>query len=301
MLATSTSATPEAARFRRRLMAWYRENGRHALRWRLTRNPYAVLISEVMLQQTQVERVLPYYTAWIERWPDFEALAAASPADVIREWRGLGYNRRALNLHRLALAVTQHHGGELPHDPAALRRLPGIGPYTAAALQSFAREERVAIADTNIARVIARVFFGAARQRDVPPRALSAAAAALLPSREIRHHNLALMDLGAMVCAARAPLCGECPVARLCAWKAAGSPPGEATLPPTPKFEHTARFARGRIIDALRTAPASTAELAAMLAPHHAGRIDHYLAALEKDALIVPAAGGLWSLPLERR
>lgn len=301
MLATSTSATPEAARFRRRLMAWYRENGRHHLPWRLTRDPYAVLVAEVMLQQTQVERVLPYYAAWLERWPSFAALAAASPADVIREWRGLGYNRRALNLHRLAVVMTQDHGCELPAQPAALRALPGIGPYTASAIQSFAREQPIAVADTNIARVLARAFFGAPAPRDVPARSLSEAAEALLPSRDVRHHNLALMDLGALVCGSRAPRCAECPVARLCAWRAAGCPPGEATRKPAPRFEHTARFARGRIIDALRTAPATPAELAAMLPDHHAARIGHYLEALEKDALIAPAADGLWSLPLGPR
>ena len=301
MLATSTSATPEAARFRRRLMAWYRTSGRHHLPWRLTRDPYAVLVAEVMLQQTQVERVLPYYTVWLERWPTFAALAAASPAEVIREWRGLGYNRRALNLHRVAATVTQDHGGTLPSSAATLRGLPGIGPYTAAAIGSFAREESIAVADTNIARLAARVFFGVASQREVPARALSGAADALLPSRGVRHHNLALMDLGALVCSSRAPRCGECPVARLCAWRAGGYPPGEAVRPPTPKFEHTARFARGRIIDALRTAPATAAELAALLPEPHAARIGHYLEALEKDALIAPAAGGLWSLPLEPR
>lgn len=282
-------------------MAWYRENGRHHLPWRLTRDPYAVLVSEVMLQQTQVERVLAYFNAWLERWPSFAALAGAGPAAVIREWRGLGYNRRALNLHRLAVAVTQDHGGALPRDPLALRRLPGVGPYTAAAIQSFAREQRIAVADTNIARVLARAFFGVASPRGVPARALLDAAHGLLPIRDVRHHNLALMDLGALVCGSRAPRCGECPVARLCAWKAAGCPPGESTRVPTPKFEHTARFARGRIIDALRTAPATAAELAALLPAHHAAHIGHYLEALEKDALIAPASDGLWSLPLGLR
>ncbi len=297
MLASSTSATPEAARFRRRLMAWYRDNGRHGLPWRLTRDPYAVLVSEVMLQQTQVERVLPYYAAWLERWPSFTALAAATPADVIREWRGLGYNRRALNLHRLAVTVISEHGGELPASPAALRKLPGIGPYTAAAVQSFAREQPTTVADTNIGRVLARAFFGTPTPHDVPARSLSKAAEALLPSRDVRHHNLALMDLGALVCSSRAPRCGECPVARVCAWRGSGYPPGEAARNPAPRFEHTARFARGRIVDALRAAPATAAELAAMLPAHHAERIRHYLEALEKDTLIAPAADGLWSLP----
>jgi A/G-specific adenine glycosylase len=282
-------------------MAWYRENGRHGLPWRLARDPYAVLVSEVMLQQTRVERVLPYYAAWLERWPTFADLAAASPAEVIREWRGLGYNRRALNLHRLALAVTHSYGGTLPPSQSALRELPGVGPYTAAAIQSFARGRRIAVADTNIARVLARAFFGAATRRGVPARALADRAHALLPSRDVRQHNLALMDLGALVCSSRTPRCPECPVARLCAWRADGYPPDKAVRPPTPKFEHTDRFARGRIVDALRTAPATAAELAAMLPAHHAARIGHYVEALEKDALIALAANGLWSLPLEPR
>ena len=149
---TSTSATSDPRDLRRRLLRWYRENGRHGLPWRLTRDPYAVLVSEVMLQQTQVDRVLPYYTAWLERWPDFGALAAAPAAEVIRAWRGLGYNRRALNLHRLAAAVVQSNGGELPPGARFLLALPGIGEYTAAAVRCFAREERVAVAPAHHAR-----------------------------------------------------------------------------------------------------------------------------------------------------
>ncbi len=280
-------------------MAWYRENGRHGLPWRLTRDPYAVLVSEVMLQQTQVERVLPYYSAWLVRWPTFAALAAATPADVIREWRGLGYNRRALNLHRVAVVVTREHGRQLPRDSATLLRLPGIGPYTASAVRSFAREEPVAVADTNIARTLARVVLGKPSQRDVMPRTIAEVATSLLPPSGTRDHNLALMDLGALVCVARAPRCGECPLAGLCAWRAAGHPATATARQPAPKFEHTARFARGRIIDALRAAPATAAELAAMLPPSHAARTGGYLASLERDALVVRASGDLWSLPVE--
>lgn len=280
-------------------MPWYREHGRHGLPWRLTRDPYAVLVSEIMLQQTQVERVLPYYTAWLERWPTFSDLAAATPADVIREWRGLGYNRRALHLHRLAVTVTGEYGHELPRDPEALLSLPGIGPYTAAAVRSFAREERVAVADTNIARTLARAVLGAASQHGVHPRAIAGLATSLLPASGARDHNLALMDLGALVCAARGPRCGECPLAGVCAWRAAGHPGPAAARQPAPKFEQTNRFARGRIIDALRSAPASAGELAAMLPPAHAARIAVYLASLERDALVVRASADLWSLPLE--
>jgi A/G-specific adenine glycosylase len=252
-----------------------------------------------MLQQTQVERVVPRYTAWLERWPTFRALATASPADVIREWRGLGYNRRALSLHRTAAAVLHEHGGQLPHDHAALLRLPGVGPYTAAALRSFAYEEPVAVADTNIARTIARAILGVESQRGTSPGAIAEAAAALLPTPGARDHNLALMDLGATVCAARAPRCGACPLSEICAWRAAGQPSGASASRPAPKFEHTARYARGRIVDALRAAPATTAELAAMLPRWHAARTADYLASLERDALVVRAAKDLWSLPVE--
>lgn len=280
-------------------MPWYRQHGRHALPWRMTRDPYAILVSEVMLQQTQVERVVPRYAAWLERWPTFGALATASPADVIREWRGLGYNRRALSLHRTAITVLREHGGQLPRDPAGLLRLPGVGPYTAAAIRSFAYEESVAVADTNIARTIARAILGVESQRDVMARVIAEAAAALLPVPGARDHNLAVMDLGATVCSARAPRCGACPLNEICAWHAAGQPPGAAASRPAPKFEHTARYARGRIVDALRQAPATTAELGAMLPRRHAARAADYLASLERDALVVRAAGDLWSLPVE--
>src|SRR6188768_3353433 len=131
MTKASISAASNPGAWRAALMHWYRANGRHELPWRRTRDPYAILVSEVMLQQTQVSRVLPYYERWLDQWPTFAPLAEASPADVIREWRGLGYNRRALNLHRLAVEITENHSGQLPGRPAHLRALPGIGPYTA--------------------------------------------------------------------------------------------------------------------------------------------------------------------------
>ena len=267
-------------------MAWYGTHGRHELPWRLTRDPYAVLVSEVMLQQTQVSRVLPYYAEWMERWPTFGTLSEASPAEVIRAWRGLGYNRRGLNLHRLAQIVAAEHGGKLPRDPRELRRLPGIGPYTASAITSFALELPASVADTNIARVVTRASLGAASQKDVSPRTLDSALAKLLPDGNSRDHNLALMDLGATVCGARTPDCGSCPVSRHCAWLAAGRPTSSAVRAPMPKFETTARFARGRIIDALRESPALETELAAVLPARHAARVATYLAGLERDGLV---------------
>ena len=168
------------------LLEWYEVHGRD-LPWRRTRDPYAILVSEVMLQQTQVERVIPRYQAWLERWPTAESLAAAPPGDAIREWQGLGYNRRALNLHR---AATQIASGGWPDD---LTELPGVGAYTAAAIRRFAFEEDVLPVDVNVARVVRRTggsFTGAAAH--------------------------ALMDLGATICLARIPRCGACPLATEC-------------------------------------------------------------------------------------
>jgi A/G-specific adenine glycosylase len=147
-------------------MRWYREHGRHHLPWRRTRDPYAVLVSEVMLQQTQVDRVLPYYQRWLTRWPTIGALAAAPASELIREWRGLGYNRRALNLHRAALAVSALGSG-LPTNERELKRLPGVGSYTAAAVCCFAGGANVVVSDTNIARVAVRVVCGEATVRDI--------------------------------------------------------------------------------------------------------------------------------------
>jgi A/G-specific adenine glycosylase len=168
------------------LAAWFSRNGRD-LPWRKTRDPYAILVSEVMLQQTQVDRVIPRWTAWLERWPDPAALAAASPADVIREWQGLGYNRRAVSLHRAAQAIA---AGGWPDD---LTELPGVGPYTAAAIRNQAYGEQVLPVDTNVARIQERTAHA------FPPGALQA-----------------LFDLGATVCLARVPRCDACPLAAEC-------------------------------------------------------------------------------------
>jgi len=295
---TATSATPDAPAAREALAAWYAVNGRHGLPWRQTRDHYAVLVSEVMLQQTQVERVLPYYRAWLERWPTFDALAAAAPADVITAWRGLGYNRRALALRAAARAVVERHGGSFPWEPQELLALPGVGPYTAAALRAFVRDEPVAVLDTNIARVVTRFVLGAPSHREVPAARLRAAAAALVPPAGARDHNLALMDLGALVCTARNPDCGGCPLAPACAWRAAGCPPPEASARrPAVRFEATARFARGRLVDRLRSGPADEAELAAILPESHRPRLAEYLAALEAEGLVAPIGAGAWALP----
>ena len=287
-------------------MAWYRDHGRHSLPWRLTRDPYAVLVSEIMLQQTQVDRVVPYYLRWLERWPTVEALARANPAELLREWGGLGYNRRALNLHRMAVTVCESSGARIPDDVTLLKALPGVGPYTAAAVASFAFGNTVAVADTNISRLVARLRLGVPGQKQAAPRELAASIAALLPASGARDHNLALMDLGAMVCTARRPQCDACPLARACAWRMAGFPPGAtaAAPPPRERFEQTARFARGRIVDALRVRPQlEDAQLRNLLPGRHAERLDEYLAGLEHDGLIERSADAprAWTLPSAHR
>jgi len=203
-------------RFRRRLLAWYREHGRD-LPWRRTDDPYHILVSEVMLQQTQVDRVLPKYHEWLERYPSLAALAAARPRDVDRTWRPLGYNIRPRRLHAIARESVARHGGRLPSDEATLLSFKGIGAYTAGAIRSFAFRQRAAILDTNVARVLFRVFVG---DGDVKAHAtrkhLWAISHALVPRKHVFDFNQALMDLGAMVCVARKPRCPACPIRRQC-------------------------------------------------------------------------------------
>jgi A/G-specific adenine glycosylase len=205
---------PAALPFRRRLLAWYARHQR-TLPWRGSRDPYAILVSEVMLQQTQVIRVREFYTRFVRRYPTVEDLAAASPAAVHESWAGLGYYARARNLHAAAQRIVDDHGGGFPVEPSVLRKLPGIGRYTAAAVASFAFDANVATVDTNIQRVLTRVFRlrGPKRTR---PRRLWALAEALVPKGRSSDWNQALMDLGATICVARSPRCGVCPVARVC-------------------------------------------------------------------------------------
>jgi A/G-specific adenine glycosylase len=216
------------ATFGRRLRAWYRANARD-LPWRRTRDPYSILVSELMLQQTQVARVVPRYHEFLDLFPTIADVARSSPRRVREAWEGLGYYARARNLHRLARRVTAN-GREpnrtLPADPAALRALPGIGPYTAGAVASFAYERRTPLVDTNVARVLRRVFAPATDPKSTRgQRALWELAAALLPrtGRAAWTHNQALMELGALVCTARRPQCDRCPVRAVCRTAASGA------------------------------------------------------------------------------
>jgi A/G-specific adenine glycosylase len=221
-LEAPTIDTEHGRRFGRRLRAWFRTNGRD-LPWRRTRDPYRILVSELMLQQTQVSRVVPKYAEFLEAFPTLHDVARARPKRVSEAWAGLGYYARARNLHALAREVTnrgRNPAGTLPPDADELRMLPGIGAYTAGAVSSFAYERRAALVDTNVARVLKRVF---APEVDVKSghgqKRLWSIARQLLPrtGRATWTHNQALMELGALVCTARVARCGECPVRTLCA------------------------------------------------------------------------------------
>ena len=199
-----------------KLLAWYRANGRD-LPWRRTRDPYRVLVSEVMLQQTQVDRVLPKYEEWLEKYPTFEALAAADLQDVARAWYPLGYNIRPRRLHAIAQEAVARYGGALPADGPTLQSFKGIGAYTAGAVLSFAFGQRAAILDTNVARVLHRVFVvrGDAKAH-AARKHLWALSRTVLPARHFYDFNQALMDLGATVCTARRPRCPDCPLRNMC-------------------------------------------------------------------------------------
>jgi len=206
--------------FRRRLLRWYDANGR-SLPWRTTPDPYHILVSEVMLQQTQVDRVLPKYHEWLERYPSLEALAEAPVDDAVRTWYPLGYNIRPRRLHAIARESVSRFGGELPDDHETLLSFKGIGRYTAGAIMSFAFGRRAAILDTNVARVLFRVFVGKGNPKEhAMVKHLWAVSEVLVPARRVFDFNQAIMDFGAMACTARAPRCQACPMARSCRWLA---------------------------------------------------------------------------------
>jgi A/G-specific adenine glycosylase len=221
-------APPDRRRFRQRLLAWYRRHGRD-LPWRRTDNPYHILVSEIMLQQTQVDRVLPKYAEWLEKFPSLDALAGAPERDVTDAWYPLGYNIRPKRLQSIARETVTKYGGTLPSDEETLRSFKGIGAYTAGAIRSFAFHERAAILDTNVARVLFRVFVGAGDPKShAMKRHLWTLSETLVPNRHVFDFNQALMDFGAMVCVARNPRCLVCPMSKACrAFRLSPDQPGK--------------------------------------------------------------------------
>src|SRR5471032_1093491 len=207
-------APPDRRRFRQRLLTWYGRHGRD-LPWRKTDDPYHILVSEIMLQQTQVDRVLPKYAEWLGKYPSMEVLAAAPEKDVTKTWYPLGYNIRPKRLQSIARESVEKYGGQLPADEATLRSFKGIGAYTAGAIRSFAFRERAAILDTNVARVLFRVFIGRGTPKaHATTKKLWAISASVLPQKRTFDFNQALMDFGAVLCTARKPKCLVCPMAK---------------------------------------------------------------------------------------
>jgi A/G-specific adenine glycosylase len=251
----------DMTRIQQRLLDWYAASGRD-LPWRRTRDPYAILVAEVMLQQTQVERVIPRWHAWLERFPSTHELARASRADAIRAWQGLGYNLRAVRLHAIACQVVAEHAGVLPGTVAGLLSLKGVGRYTAGAVACFAFEQPVAMVDTNVRRVLSRVF-------KVDPATIDTIADAAVPPTAAYAWSQALMDLGATVCRAKRPMCLLCPLVAECG----GPHPEASSRKPRAagEFRGSQRYYRGRVVDFLTQLPhgagVSVDELATHTAP----------------------------------
>ncbi len=279
------------------LRDWYAREARD-LPWRRPGvSPWEVLVSEIMLQQTPVARVLPAYERWIGRWPSPAALSSSPAGEAVREWGRLGYPRRALRLHAAAVACVERHGGEVPSTPPELRALPGVGSYTAAAVAAFAYGARIAVVDTNVRRVVTRWALGLPAAESIA----EAHVTALLPDepRQAVITSVALMELGALVCVSRGPRCVACPLAPSCRWLAAGAPTAEEAgvrIRPSQGYEGTDRQVRGRLLAVLRDAQAAI-DAAALDAtwPDHQQR-ERALASLVDDGLVVPVPGG-YALP----
>jgi len=277
--------------------SWYAGAAR-SLPWR---DPdcgaWGVMVSEFMLQQTPVARVLPVWAEWMARWPTPASLAAASAGDAVRAWGRLGYPRRALRLHAAATAIVSSYGGEVPLDPTVLATLPGVGSYTAAAIAAFAGGARVAVLDTNVRRVYARVYDGSADAAGASPTVAERAQALARIPCPPRDFSVAVMELGALVCTSRAPRCDECPVASTCRWRAAGYPAGVRSAR-TQTYAGTDRQARGRLLAVLRDASDPVTRDVLDLAWPDAAQRDRALTSLIADGLAEHTAEGLYRLPM---
>jgi A/G-specific adenine glycosylase len=282
-------------------VTWYGRSARD-LPWRAPSvTPWAVLVSEVMLQQTPVARVLPAYRAWLARWPAPAALAADSAGEAVRMWGKLGYPRRALRLHESAVVIRDRFDGRVPRELNELLGLPGIGAYTARAVAAFAFGQRQPVVDTNVRRVIARAVGGHAEAGTPSATRDHAAASALLPAEPAAaaRASVALMELGALVCTSRSPRCGECPLAAQCAWRRTGSrsPSQAAVAARRQRFAGTDRQVRGLLMDVLRASDAPARRAALDLAWPDPVQRERALATLIADGLIRHLPGARFALP----
>jgi len=281
------------------ILEWY---GAHArdLPWRRpTASAWSVLVSEFMLQQTPVVRVLPVHEAWLERWPSPGDLAAEASGEAVRAWGRLGYPRRALRLHAAAGAIVADHGGVVPDSYDALRALPGVGDYTAAAVAAFAYRQRQVVLDTNVRRVLGRAVSGSEFPARSVTKAERAVAESLLPddAPTAATWSVAVMELGALVCAADRPRCPACPVVDSCAWHAAGRPAYDGPPRPVQTYAGTDRQCRGRLLAVLRDAPGSVPKDRLDAAWDVAGQRERCLASLLDDGLVVVAGEDRFALP----
>ncbi|MGI5165508.1 A/G-specific adenine glycosylase [Spirillospora sp. CA-253888] len=299
---TSTPAAPprrDPSSITGPILAWYGEHARD-LPWRAPgATPWGVLVSEIMLQQTPVVRVLPVWDAWMRRWPTPASLAAEPSGEAVRAWGRLGYPRRALRLHAAAQAIVERHGGEVPDDHAALLDLPGIGAYTAAAVASFAYRQRHAVLDTNVRRVLARLIGGVEYPPKAQTRAEVVTAESLLPldPPTAARWSVAVMELGALVCTARSPRCADCPVLDKCAWQLAGRPAYDGPPRKGQTYAGTDRQCRGRILAVLRESEGPVEKPALDIVWSDAVQRERALDGLIADGLVDPLDDGRYALP----
>ena len=284
------------------LTDWFDEVGRD-LPWREPDcSAWGVLVSEIMLQQTPVNRVQPIWLEWMARWPVPSALAAESTGEVVRAWGKLGYPRRALRLHAAATVIAQEHGDVVPSDVDTLLALPGIGAYTARAVVAFAYGKRAPVVDTNVRRVVARSVHGAGDAGPASNTRDMADVDALLPAADAPAAKLsaALMELGALICTARAPKCADCPIYGDCKWQHNGRPEYAGPAKPVQKFAGTDRQVRGLLLDVLRGSAGPVERARLDLVWHESGQRDRCLDSLLVDGLLEQTDDGLFALPGER-
>lgn len=278
------------------VMSWFDANARD-LPWRSDPAPWRVMVSEFMLQQTPVSRVLPMFDAWMRRWPTPAGLAAEPPGEAVRAWGRLGYPRRALRLHAAATAIVDHHGGEVPSGIDELRELPGVGDYTAAAVASFAFGRRHVVLDTNVRRVFARAVDGVEYPSANVTKAERLQAGRLLPDRDAAKWAAATMELGALVCTARSPRCDECPLVDRCTWVRRGKPAWNGPVRRAQSYDGTDRQCRGRLLGVLREASGPVPKVQLDLVWSDADQRERCLDSLLDDGLVRLTDTDTFALP----